>query len=121
MTIGETNQPLEPPGELQPRLKLVKTRAPRTTEEWLCRRFDLALYDLGLSDLLGRSWATAGDDSIDFRSLSVKEADRLVFLLENLGRRPDYPTVSVPGPRGAAGRQRSGTTQDSGYEQLTLF
>lgn len=81
------------------------------------RRFALALYDLGLSEVVGRGWAEIAEDdsAFTFGDLSPRAFDRLVCILEDArrgGRRPalrDLPgqrtlAIEVSGPVLAAER-----------------
>ena len=65
------------------------------------RRFRLALYDLGLIDVVGRDWAdiAAGDDSFTFGDLSPRAFDHLVGVLEAAGQRGSRPPRPVVGQR----------------------
>lgn len=62
------------------------------------RRFARALTDLGAP--VPRDWATAdGLDSVDFGSLTAKQFDRLVCLLEDIAQnRPIVVSVMRGGP-----------------------
>ena len=66
------------------------------------RRFKLALYDLGLTDVVGQGWADIGtdDNSFTFDDLSPQAFDRLVGVLEAVGQRGARPPRPVVGQRG---------------------
>jgi hypothetical protein len=53
---------------------------------YLRRRLQLALYDLGLIDIVGRDWVLLDRCGVEFNSLSFKATDRLVRALEDLAR-----------------------------------
>ncbi|MCD9624233.1 hypothetical protein [Rhabdothermincola salaria] len=61
------------------------------------RRLLLALYDLGVLDLVGRDWVQVVDDGVVFATLSDTQVDRLVCRLEDIAEgRPD--PLPCPGP-----------------------
>lgn len=64
----------------------------------LRRRAVLALYDLGLLDVVGRDWCLVGGaGGLEFAPLVGRSADRLVRALEDLA--PHVPSRKVePGP-----------------------
>jgi hypothetical protein len=68
----------------------------------------MALYDLGLTDIVGRDWVTAEGEAIEFAQLGLRQADRLVRRLEDLTAAP------MAGPSPA-------TSCSEIHEQLTLF
>ena len=86
MSISEVTPTAEAVPEPKPALRIVEPPAPRTTEEWLCRRINTALLDLGLTRIVGRDWAEPDDRGVAFRRISVKAADGLACLLEDLTR-----------------------------------
>jgi hypothetical protein len=68
----------------------------KTTAWYLARRLRLALHDLGVLHV-PPEWMQATPEGISFRSLSVREADKLTLAVEDLalGRRT---APATPGP-----------------------
>jgi len=62
------------------------------------RRLRRALYDLGLTGILGPHWCQIGDDGFEFEPLSARQADRLAYALEELARRLPPTPRPQPGP-----------------------
>lgn len=61
---------------------------------YLRRRLQLALYDLGLIDIVGRDWVLLDRSGVEFNPLSFTATDRFVRALEDLVRRvPPQPTM----------------------------
>jgi hypothetical protein len=100
-----------PASPAAPTLRLVKpgSTAPSARAESLCRRLRLALYDLGLTDVVGGDWISADEEGIDFLPLHLRRADRLACHLEDLAR-----SSPVRDPHASSARSER-------YEQLTLF
>jgi hypothetical protein len=113
---GEVRPGSETPGEPRPTLKVVETTSRPTTQDWLCRRLNTALIDLGLGveGILGRSWATRDGDTIAFRPLLIREVDRFVCELEELAAGDARLSDRQPASSGD-------TPEGTQYEQLTLF
>jgi hypothetical protein len=109
----------EPEPDSRPTLRLVEPSRP-TTQDWLCRRLNVAIFDLGLSEVLGRSWVASDAEGVHFANLRTKQADHLANLFEDLAHRL---TGTSPGhqsrPSVEAGQSEPG--QGSRYQQLTLF
>lgn len=49
------------------------------------RRYRLALFDVGILDLVGTEWISAGGSRIRFSSLDLRQADKLLRFFEDLG------------------------------------
>jgi hypothetical protein len=68
---------------------------------YLRRRFQLAIYDLGLTEIVGREWAQLDRDGLEFAPLSFTQTDRLVRAFEDLATRiPPEPPMWCPGQLG---------------------
>ena len=67
------------------------------TQRALTRRLNLALFDLGLDEVVPNNWATPTPGGLAFKQLTLRQADRLVRALEDLAA--DYqPETFTPGP-----------------------
>lgn len=109
MSVPHALDPTPEPARV-PRLAVVATPAvPSPRAVALCRRFALAVYDLGLVSVTGPRWAVPVEDGIGFATLSLSAADRLVRRLEDLAN---------PAPA-LHGGPASGAPGDDG--QLSLF
>jgi len=56
----------------------------KTTAWYLGRRLHLALHDLGVLEHVPSRWVRVTPEGLSFGTLSVREADKLVLVLEDL-------------------------------------
>jgi hypothetical protein len=75
----------------------ISSHPERATSHYLARRLLLAFHDLGLMRAVPDGWLQPGPDGVAFRTLTVREADKLVLAVEDLGN-GSRRHVSGPGP-----------------------
>jgi hypothetical protein len=72
-------------------------RVERTAADYLIRRLNFVLFDLGLVRILPKGWASPTADGIAFEKLSLKQAEVVISILEDVisGRNPASRTPGV--------------------------
>jgi hypothetical protein len=84
------------------------TRRPEVSSEidyqrasHLARRLQIALFDLGLDQIVPDGWISPTSDGVAFNLLTLRQADRLVRALEDVAL--DY---EAQGPKAGPGQLR---------------
>lgn len=91
--IGESRNVQEPnPTHTIPSV-LVTTQRP----DYLIRRFQLVFHDLGLDRVVPDRWITSDSDGLEFKRLTLKQADGVIAALEDIALDRQVKAPS-PGP-----------------------
>ena len=69
------------------------------TAHYLARRLQQVFNDLGLLSHVPSDWLQPGPDGLSFRTLSVREADKLTLAVEDLAQGPPPSTTVSPDQR----------------------